>query len=101
MKPSALGIFKAGVGLDIFQEVPPGSPLFSYSDFSRPGVIHSSIRRPLSRGKASPFAKGKTMISPSSVIDFEIKFSNMDYKKSQPYGNESLCLKLTRKSFPG
>jgi hypothetical protein len=40
------------------------------------------------------------MISPSSVIDFEIKFSNMDYKKHQPYGNESLCFKLGRQFSP-
>jgi len=100
VKSSALGIFEAGVRLDIFQDVPPGSPLFSYSDFTRSGVIDSSIKRPLSREKESPFAKGRTMISPSLVIDFEIKFSNMDYKKYQPYGNGSLCFKLTRKSPP-
>jgi len=95
-----LGIFKAGVRLDIFQDVAPGSPIFSYSDFTRFGVIHSSIKKPLPRGKASPFAKGRTMISPSSVIDFEIKFSNMDYEKHQPYGNEGLCFKSTRKFSP-
>jgi len=37
------------------------------------------------------------MIGPSSVIDFEIKFSNMDYQKHQPYGNGSLCFNPTRK----
>jgi hypothetical protein len=40
------------------------------------------------------------MIGLSSVIDFEIKFSNMDYKKHQPYGNEGLCFKSTRKFSP-
>jgi hypothetical protein len=40
------------------------------------------------------------MTGPSSVIDFEIKFSNMDYEKHQPYGNGSLCFNPTRKFSP-